>query len=161
MPAADLSPHRWRLLVALVAPPVTASRRLLAVLVVLLVVLSGLAAACNLGGDGGEAQLALAVDESHPDKPILALAPNPIQTGQEYFIRLQVPRPLDAPFVRVRLEKRVGGSFQQRGEYNHAVTPPWNVAIIPITVPDPGEWNIALIANSRKITDVTFDARRP
>lgn len=135
------------------------ARRLL--LVAVLVVLSGLAAACNLGGDGGEAELALAIDESNPDKPVLAPAPDPVEVGQQYFIRLEVPRPLDTDFVHVRLEQRVGGSFRQRGEFNHPVTPPWNVAVIPITITDPGEWNIALIANSRKITDVTFDARRP
>ena len=33
--------------------------------------------------------------------------------------------------------------------------------MIPISVPDAGEWNIALIVNSRKVTDVRFRAERP
>jgi hypothetical protein len=131
------------------------------ILLALLLAVPVIAAACNLGGDGGAAQLAIAIDEANPDKPILALAPDTIDTNREYFIRLEVPRPLDATFVRVRLEKRVGASFQQRAEYNSAVTPPWNIAIISLTITSEGEWNVALIANSRKITDVTFDAERP
>ena len=137
----------------------TRARR--AVFFLLLLALPVIAAACNLGGDGGSAELALSVDQSQPDKPILALAPETVQVGQQYFIRLEVPRPLDAPFVRIRIEKRVGVAFQQRGEYDHPLTPPWNIAVIPVTVTSAGEWNLAVIANSRKITDVTFHAERP
>lgn len=116
--------------------------------------------ACDFGGEGGEAELAGIVDQSDPDRPVLAAAPDTVAVDEEYLVRLEVPTPLDAEFVLVRLEKRVGGSFQQRGEFRHPVIAPWNVAVIPISVPDAGEWNIALIANSRKITDVTFDAER-
>ena len=138
-----------------------AGRRRLLILFAMLIALPAIAAACDFGGDGGSAQLAIAIDDANPDKPILALAPETIDVGREYFIRLEVPKPLDAPFVRVRIERRVGASFQQRGEYDSPVIPPWNVAVIPLTITREGEWNVALIANSRKITDVTFHAERP
>ena len=118
------------------------------------------AAACGLGGAGGEGTLALLVDDEDPNRPVLVLAEDPVAAGEPLFVRLEVPEPLDAKFVRVRIEKRVGTSFQQRGEYQHAVTPPWNVAVIPITLEEPGEWNVALIANSRKITDVEVEVER-
>ena len=126
----------------------------------LLTVIVALLTACSLGGDGGEAVLAVAVDETHPDKPVLVPAPEVVQTDRQYFIRLEVPTTLHADRVRVRLEKRVGASHQQRREFFHPVTPPWRVVVIPISVPDSGEWNIALIVNSRKITDVRFRAER-
>ena len=127
----------------------------------LLTAILALLTGCSLGGDGGQALLAVAIDESSPDKPILTPAPDVVQPDRVYFIRLEVPRPLDAEYVRVRLEKRVGGAHHQRREFLHPVIPPWTVVVIPISVPDSGEWNIALIANSRKITDVRFDADRP
>ena len=126
----------------------------------LLTAIVALLTACSLGGDGGQAVLAVAIDETSPDKPILTPAPDVVQPDRVYFIRLEVPRPLDAEYVRVRLEKRVGGAHHQRREFLHPVTAPWTVVVIPISVPDSGEWNIALIANSRKITDVRFDAKR-
>ncbi len=126
----------------------------------LLTAILALLTACSLGGAGGEAALAVAIDETSPDKPILTPAPDVVQPDREYFIRLEVPAPLDAEYVRVRLEKRVGGSHQQRGEFLHPVIAPWTVVVIPISVPDSGEWNIALIVNSRKVTDVRFHAKR-
>ncbi len=135
-------------------------RRRRATLLSLLLVLAAIAASCGLGGAGGEATLALAVDEEDPDRPVLIAAAEPVAAGQALLVRLEVPEPLEAAFVQVRLEKRVGGSFQQRQEYRHAVTPPWNVAVIPLTIEEPGEWNVALIAHSRKVTDVRFDVER-
>ena len=118
------------------------------------------AGACGLGGAGGFATLAIAVDESNPEKPVLVPVDGPVAVGEQVFVRLEVPRPLDAPSVRVRLQKRVGTAFQQRSDFEVAVTPPWIVAVIPVTVPEAGHWNVSLIANSRKITDVRFEAER-
>ncbi|MEE9278092.1 MAG: hypothetical protein V3V06_06735 [Dehalococcoidia bacterium] len=118
------------------------------------------AAGCDLGGGGGFAELAYAVDEDDPDRPIIEPLTGVVIVGEQVLIRLEVPEPLDAPVVRVRLEKRVGTSFFQRAEFEIAVTPPWNVAVLPIRIPEPGHWNVALIANSRKITDVELDAER-
>lgn len=147
---------------ALVAAPLSRhhTRAARAVLPLLLLATALLAAACGLGGEGGDAELALTIDQSDPDRPVLLPAPDPVEVDQTYFIRLAVPTPIDADTIRVRLEKRVGASFQQRAEFFQPVIPPWNVAVIPISVSDAGEWNVALIANSRKITDVTFTAER-
>ena len=145
---------------ALVAPQVKAPRWRVWAPVALAGPLALAAAACGLGGAGGEGTLALSVDHEDPNHPVLVPAEEPVAAGNPLFVRLQVPEPLDAEFVRVRIEKRVGGSFQQRGEYRHAVTPPWNVAVIPVTLNEPGKWNVALIANSRKITDVEVEVER-
>ena len=76
-------------------------------------------------------------------------------------MRVEVPEPLDAPEVVVRLEIRVGGAHMQQEEIHQKMMPPWTVAVVPLRVSQPGEWNAALIANSRKITDVEFKIRRP
>ena len=57
-------------------------------------------------------------------------------------------------------EKRIGTSYRERVDFEWPVTPPWIVAVIPITVLESGNWNVALIVNSRKVTDVVFDASR-
>lgn len=143
------------------AAPLTAAATARAASIALLVAIAALLAACDFGGAGGEAALAVAVDETHPDRPVVVPAPEIVEIDRQYLIRLEVPATMDADQVRVRVEKRVGASHQQRREFFHPVTPPWRVAVIPISVPDAGEWNIALIVNSRKVTDVRFRAERP
>jgi hypothetical protein len=144
-----------------VAAPVIGPATARATFAGLLVAMAAVLAACSLGGAGGEAVLAVAVDETHPDRPVLVPAPEVVEIDRQYLIRLEVPATLHADEVRVRVEKRVGASHQQRREFFHPVTPPWRVAVIPISATDAGEWNIALIVNSRKITDVRFRAERP
>lgn len=119
-----------------------------------------LAAACGLGGAGGSAELARAIDESDPDKPITEPFVGDFLLGEEILVRLEVPEPLDADFILVRLDRRVGTQYLPRDQFALTVIPPWNVAVIPITVPEVGHWSVAFIVNSRKITDVEFDVER-
>lgn len=121
----------------------------------------GVAAACGLGGAGGEAAVGYAVDFNNSRLPITDPITDAIPSGRLFYVRLEVPEPLDAPEVVVRLEIRVGGAHLQQEEIHQTMTPPWTVAVVPLRVSQPGEWNAALIANSRKITDVEFEIRRP
>ena len=134
-------------------------RRLPAVPALLFLAL--LLAGCGIGGPGGSAAVALAVDESLPDKPITVPLEGSVQPGQEVFIRLELPRAVEADVILVRFELDVGGrSFFEVFDLEHPVIPPWNVAIIPVALITVGDWNIALIVNSRKITDAKLTVRR-
>ena len=119
-----------------------------------------LASACGIGGDGGSAGVAYRIDFSTPDLRITEPAPDTVPVGREVFLRLEVPKPLDAEFVRVRLEKRVGGAFFQRGEFDTPVIPPWTVAVVPVTIREAGDWDIGFIVDSRKVTNVEIKVRR-
>ena len=121
-----------------------------------------IASACvsGLGGDGGSAEIALQIDEADPDKPILVPLIGDVHVDEEVFVRLEVPKPLDAAFVRIRLEKAIGTTFRELIDFEWPVIPPWNIAVIPITIPESGRWNVALIVNSRKVTDVELSASR-
>ena len=143
---------------ALVAAALTV--RLLAPLL-LFVAAAVIVTGCGIGRSGASATLALAVDQSNPDKPVTQPLTGAVLLGQEFLIRLELEQPSDASAIRVRLEKRVGASFLQRGELEVAITPPWHVAILPITLFERGHWNVSLIVNSRKITDIRFDVERP
>ncbi len=129
----------------------------------LVLVLTGiLSVSCfgNLGGDGGHAEIGFEIDESNPDRPVITPVLSDVPVGSEIFVRLQVPVPLNADVVRVRLEKRIGTTYRERMDFEWPVVPPWNVAIIPLVVTELGNWNVALIVNSRKVTDVKFKSSR-
>lgn len=119
-----------------------------------------LASACGIGGDGGFASVAYRIDFSTADLRIMEPAPDTVPRGREIFLRLEVPKPLDADFVRVRLEKRVGGAFFQRGEFDTPVIQPWTVAVIPVIFREAGYWDIGFIVNSRKVTNVEIAVGR-
>lgn len=128
---------------------------------VLLLALLGLAAlACGLGGPGGHADVALAIDQTDPDKPILTPVDGPIPVGQEFFVRLQVNEVVEADKVDVRILNDTGEGLQEIDFLSQPVEPPWNVAVIPITITQPGKWSLSLVVSSRKITDVEVETRR-
>ena len=119
-----------------------------------------LSSACGLGGEGGTAELAFTVDNRVPSQPVLEAVAGPVAVGESVLVRLELPSLSDATSVRVRLEKRVGTSFLQRGDVDYPVRAPWRVVVLPVTIEEPGHWNIALIVNSRKLTDVEVDVER-
>lgn len=118
------------------------------------------AAACGLGGPGGSAALGYSVDLDDPERPILVEVVGAVKVGQEIFIRLEVNELLDATFVLVRIQNDTGQGFLEIDEFRFPVAPPWRIAIIPLRLSQPGKWNLALIANSRKITDVELETER-
>ena len=71
-------------------------------------------------------------------------------------------RPASADHVIVRFERRLSGnSYQGVEDYRfEGVDPPWQVAAIPLSISQDGDWNLAFIVNSRKVTDVKLQVRR-
>jgi len=76
------------------------------------------------------------------------------------LVRFEVNVLQEADFVLVRILNVSGQRRREIDEFRHAVEPPWNVTVIPLTIIEPGTWSLSLIVNSRKITDVDFETRR-
>ena len=63
--------------------------------------------------------------------------------------------PVDADHIVVRVEYDAGArEYFELRDFDWPVEPPWQVAAIPLALTDDGDFNIALIVNSRKVTDV-------
>ncbi len=126
-----------------------------------IVVAVGLAG-CNSGGGGifsgigGSAEAALFIDEQAEDKAVLTPLTRPLALGERFWLRLEMAEPVDADRVVVRIEYDAGAReyFELRDIEFDQVSPPWQVAAIPLELTDDGDFNIALIVNSRKVTDV-------
>ena len=116
-------------------------------------------AGCGLGGERGGITLGYAVDERVPSLPITEPLEQPIPVGREFLLRLEVPMPRDEEMVVIRISKRVGGSFLQRGDVERAVEPPWRIVALPLAITEPGEWLVSVFASQRKITDVKLEVR--
>jgi len=113
-------------------------------------------AGCSTWGAGHRAEAALELDLADPDRGVLAPLERDLEPNERFWVRLQLGSPTEADHVIVRFELDVGGrSYFQVEDYRFdEVTPPWNVAAIPLSISQTGDWNIAFIVNSRKITDV-------
>ena len=120
------------------------------------------AAACNasrggiFSGVGGSAEAALHIDEQAEDKAVLTPLNRPLKLEERFWLRLEMNEPVDADHIVVRVEYDAGARefFELRDLRFDGVEPPWQVAAIPLALTDDGDFNIALIVNSRKVTDV-------
>ncbi len=85
-----------------------------------------------------------------------------LTVDERFWVRLDLATPTEADHVIVRFELDVGGrSYFEVQDYRFEdLIPPWDVAAIPLSISQPGDWNIALIVNSRKITDVKVTVER-
>lgn len=118
--------------------------------------------ACNasrggiFSGVGGSAEAALHIDEGAEDKAILTPVNRPLKLEEPFWIRLEMNEPVDADHIVIRVEYDAGAReyFELRDLRFDDVEPPWQVAAIPLALTDDGDFNIALIVNSRKVTDV-------
>ena len=107
-------------------------------------------------GVGGSADAALHIDEGAEDKAILTPLNRPLKLEEPFWLRLEMNEPVDADHVVIRVEYDAGAReyFELRDFRFEDVEPPWKVAAIPLALTDDGDFNIALIVNSRKVTDV-------
>ena len=120
------------------------------------------AAGCNasrggiFSGVGGSAEAALHIDEGAEDKAILTPVNRPLKLEEPFWIRLEMNEPVDADHIVIRVEYDAGAReyFELRDLRFDDVEPPWQVAAIPLALTDDGDFNIALIVNSRKVTYV-------
>lgn len=120
------------------------------------------AAGCNasrggiFSGVGGSAEAALHIDEQAEDKAVLTPLNRPLKLEERFWLRLEMNEPVDADHIVVRVEYDAGARefFELRDFRFEGVEPPWQVAAIPLALTDDGDFNIALIVNSRKVTDV-------
>ncbi|MCY3920840.1 MAG: hypothetical protein OXG27_00400 [Chloroflexi bacterium] len=142
-------------------PPVSTRVQWLAGAVVFAAVLA-VAVGCNasrggiFSGVGGSAEAALHIDEQAQDKAILTPLNRPLKLEERFWLRLEMNEPVDADHIVVRVEYDAGARefFELRDLRFEGVEPPWQVAAIPLALTDDGDFNIALIVNSRKVTDV-------
>jgi len=118
-------------------------------------------AACNpsgggiFSGVGGSGQAALHIDEAAEDKAVLTPLTRPLKLNEPFWLRLEMNEPVDADHIVVRVEYDAGArEFFELRDVRFDVDPPWKVAAIPLQLTDDGDFNIALIVNSRKVTDV-------
>ncbi len=130
--------------------------------IVVLALLIIVAAGCNasrggiFSGVGGAAEAALHIDEQADDKAVLTPLNRPLKLDEPFWLRLEMNEPVDADHVLVRVEYDAGAReyFELRDYRYEGVDPPWIVAAIPLRLNDDGDFNIALIVNSRKVADV-------
>ncbi len=107
-------------------------------------------------GVGGRGEAALHIDEAAEDKAVLTPLRRPLKLRERFWLRLEMNEPVDADHIVVRVEYDAGAReyFELRDIRFDGVEPPWKVAAIPLQLTDDGDFNIALIVNSRKVTDV-------
>lgn len=130
--------------------------------IVVLAMLIMVATGCNasrggiFSGVGGSAEAALFIDEQAEDKAILTPLNRPLKLDERFWLRLEMNEPVNADHVVVRVEYDAGAReyFELRDFRFDGVEPPWTVAAIPLRLNDDGDFNIALIVDSRKVTDV-------
>lgn len=128
------------------------------VVVALIVVATG----CNpsgggiFSGVGGSAEAALHIDEQADDKAVLTPLNRPLKLEEPFWLRLEMNELVDADHIVIRVEYDAGAReyFELRDFRFEDVDPPWKIAAIPLALTDDGDFNIALIVNSRKVTDV-------
>ena len=126
-------------------------------MLLLLIVCAIGAAACSTWGAGHEADAALELDLEDPDRGILTPLERDLEPNERFWVRLELGAPTEADHIIVRFELDVGGrSYQEVEDYrfDDDLIPPWNVAAIPLSIAFTGDWNIAFIVNSRKVSDV-------
>ena len=137
-----------------------AAQRWCVLLILALLILA--ATGCNpsgggiFSGVGGSAEAALHIDEQADDKAVLTPLNRPLKLEESFWLRLEMNEPVDADHIVIRVEYDAGAReyFELRDFRFEDVDPPWQVAAIPIALTDDGDFNIALIVNSRKVTDV-------
>ena len=107
-------------------------------------------------GVGGSAEAALHIDEQAEDKAVLTPLNRPLKLQERFWLRLKMNEPVDADHIVIRVEYDAGAReyFELRDFRFEDVEPPWQIAAIPLALTDDGDFNIALIVNSRKVTDV-------
>ncbi len=117
---------------------------------------------CATWGAGHRAEAALELDLEDPDRAVLAPLERKLGAAEPFWVRLDLGAPTEADHVIVRFELDVGGrSYFEVEDYRFDdLTPPWDVAAIPLSISQPGDWNIAFIVNSRKVTDVKVSVER-
>ena len=131
-----------------------------AVLVVVALIM--VATGCNpsgggiFSGVGGSAEAALHIDEQADDKAVLTPLNRPLKLEEPFWLRLEMNELVDADHIVIRVEYDAGAReyFELRDFRFEDVDPPWKIAAIPLALTDDGDFNIALIVNSRKVTDV-------
>ncbi len=102
------------------------------------------------------------LDLQDPDKGVLVPLERKLGVDEPFWVRLDLASPTEADHVLVRFELDVGGrSYFEVQDYRFEdLIPPWDVAAIPLSISQPGDWNIALIVNSRKVNDVKVTVER-
>ncbi len=107
-------------------------------------------------GVGGSAVAALHIDEQADDKAVLTPLNRPLKLDERFWLRLEMNELVDADHILVRVEYDAGArEFFELNDFRFEdLEPPWQVAVIPLRINDDGDFNIALIVNSRKVTDV-------
>jgi hypothetical protein len=127
-----------------------------------LAVLVVAAAGCNasrggiFSGVGGSAEAALHIDEQADDKAVLTPLNRPLKLDEPFWLRLEMNEPVNADHIVIRVEYDAGARefFELRDFRFDDLEPPWKIAAIPLALNDDGDFNIALIVDSRKVTDV-------
>ncbi len=130
--------------------------------VIALVVLVVTAVSCNasrggiFSGVGGSAEAALHIDEQADDKAVLTPLNRPLKLDEPFWLRLEMNEPVGADHIVIRVEYDAGARefFELRDFRFDDLEPPWKIAAIPLALNDDGDFNIALIVDSRKVTDV-------
>lgn len=134
----------------------------LPVALVAVALIAAILSGCNYSGGGifsgagGSASAALHIDEAAEDRAVLTPLERPLKLDEPFWLRLELNEPSSSDHVIVRVEYDAGAReyFELRDFRYEGVDPPWTVAAIPLQLNDDGDFNIALIVDSRKIADV-------